>query len=64
MSKQQYTQELKKQLELQSPYNFKFWEHQDTFTIEQIGDIVEHGMNEEFSPSQLADRLLEVATSF
>lgn len=60
MNNQQYAEELKKQLKLQSPYGFDFWNHQDTFSINQIDDIVEHGISEEFTPSELANRLLEI----
>ena len=60
MTKQEYTKEFQNQIRIQAPANYKFWEHQSTFALEQLDEIVEHGMGEEFTPQQLASRLYEI----
>lgn len=65
MNAKLYRETLLKEIAKISKVNrFDFWNHQDTFKISNLDDIVEHGMSEEFTPQQLADRLFEVATPY
>ncbi len=69
MDTKDYTDELQKAL-ANHPYMYSFaksesfWSIQDTFDIASLDGIVQHGMSEEFTPAQLADRLYQVATAW